>query len=177
MKSSWFLLCLILALFSHQLQFFVFSNPDTKKRKHDRINIPNNVNIKIIADIANKKSVFQICDKNISCDESCKKLLRMFKVENAKSTWNHRHPGILQEFINNNVTKSVEIGIARGGLSFFLLSKLPNLHHHGIDPFIGSYDNNGDSFSRVLAKENSSIFWANAIKVEMAEFQWYVSST
>jgi hypothetical protein len=41
----------------------------------------------------------------------------------------------------HNIQSGVEIGVARGGLSSYLLTHVPSLvNHHGVDPFIGGYD-------------------------------------
>jgi hypothetical protein len=60
--------------------------------------------------------------------------------------------------------------MARGGLTEYLLENVPNLTHHGVDPFIGGYDNSGDGFSRLLERLNMSSTWANSILYNMKDY-------
>jgi hypothetical protein len=79
-----------------------------------------------------------VCANNSVCDKKCNKLYEMFLKENAKSNWNIRSPSISQILVDHKVNISIEIGIARGGLSHFLLSNNTDLRfHHGVDPFLG----------------------------------------
>jgi hypothetical protein len=79
-----------------------------------------------------------VCANNDACDKRCNKLYEMFLKENAKSNWNKRYPSISKILVDHKVNVSIEIGIARGGLSHFLLSQNKDLgQHHGVDPFLG----------------------------------------
>ncbi len=74
-----------------------------------------------------------------------------------------------------------EIGIAHGGLSHAMVSNLVQdrlkggslpkyeIEYHGIDPFVGSYDDKGDQFSKLLHNKNTTR-WAEAILHNMVEF-------
>ena len=110
-------------------------------------------------------------DPSYSCDEKCMKLLEYFKEENQVSTWNYRHPHIARVANRYNVSISVEIGVARCGLSKYLLENVPSIReHHGVDPFIGGYDNNGDFMSNILKQTNQPLLWSQAILKYMFDF-------
>ena len=64
-------------------------------------------------------------DTAIPCSQNCTALMEMFNHENAISSWNRRHPHIAKAFKHHNVKIAVEIGVARGGLSHYLLTVRP----------------------------------------------------
>ena len=60
--------------------------------------------------------------------------------------------------------------MARGGLAHDLLANVPSIEeYHGIDPFIGGYDEN-DHMSKVLKSVNASDRWARAVMGGLATF-------
>lgn len=64
----------------------------------------------------------------------------------------------------------IEIGIARAELSHYLLQTVPLIKEfHGVDPFIGGYDNR-DKMSNDLVRLNASTHWAQAILFKMSSF-------
>ena len=95
----------------------------------------------------------------------------MFQKENKASNWNIKLEHIVKVYKQHNVTISAEIGIARGGMSHYLLSHMPNIEHHGIDPFLGGYDEL-DIFSEILSQytQNGPSSWVDAILYEMKDF-------
>jgi hypothetical protein len=96
----------------------------------------------------------------------------MFKYENAKSNWNKRYPYLAAVYRKYNVASSVEIGVARGGLSRYLLSHVPSIVvHYGVDPFLGGYDDENDAMSKILTQANSSTIWSSAILFSLKSFQ------
>jgi len=59
-----------------------------------------------------------ICgNSTIECDDLCQTYMKIFPNETNESTWGLRHDAIARIYRKRRVKISVEIGIARGGLS------------------------------------------------------------
>jgi hypothetical protein len=62
----------------------------------------------------------------------------MFLTGNSKSNWNKRYPTISKILVDHKVNVSIEMGIARGDLIYFLLGHNKDLSfYHGDYPFLG----------------------------------------
>ena len=105
----------------------------------------------------------------ITCTDKCKDLVDAMKKEGAVSTWKDRHNGIGKVYAEHHVKVSIEIGVARGELAAFLLHKIPKLEIHGIDPFVGGYDD-ADVMSSTLRQYNSSQLWMHAVLQNLRQF-------
>lgn len=107
-----------------------------------------------------------ICGGSHECGLRCHKINVMFMKENGKSHWSARYPSIAKTLQDYSVKVSVEIGIARGGLSYYLLGSVEGLSvHHGIDSFAGS------SMMALNSKRSSaSLDWAGAVLYHMRDF-------
>lgn len=109
-------------------------------------------------------------DTSIYCNENCTSLMTMFSKENDISSWNKRHPHIAKAYQNHKIKIAVEIGVARGGLSHYLLTHVPDIQeYHGVDPFLGGYDNT-DAMSNILQSANSSLTWSHAVMKSLSSF-------
>ena len=107
-----------------------------------------------------------ICGNSVECSEKCHKIYDMFSKENAKSHWMARYPSIARVFQEYGVNSSIEIGVARGGLSYYLLSTVQSLVvHHGIDSFGG-----GNSNKFFLRRPSVSFEWARAVLHHLSDF-------
>lgn len=86
------------------------------------------------------------------------------------TAWQHRHPSLGEVFRNQTIKTAVEIGVARGGLAHYLLENVAGIEeYHGIDPFIGGYDDN-DFMSKLLKQVNASERWTRAVLRGLAPF-------
>lgn len=106
-----------------------------------------------------------ICGGSQECSDRCHKINKMFIRENGKSHWSARYPSIASALQEYGVKESIEIGIARGGLSYYLLGSIGELDvHHGIDSFSGS--------NRILSnsKRSASVEWAGAVLYHLRDF-------
>ena len=108
-------------------------------------------------------------DSSIICDEKCLSLREMMKKEAIVTSWKNRHPGIGRAYLEYNPKVAVEVGVARGELAAYLLHKMPDLEVHGVDPFIGGYDDI-DGMSKDLKVLNASTSWAHAVLLNMNHF-------
>lgn len=107
-----------------------------------------------------------ICGGGQECGNKCHKINEMFMKENGKSHWSARYPAIARTLQEYGVKESIEIGIARGGLSYYLLGSVGELDaHHGIDSFAGS--NVRLSHSK---RSSASLDWAGAVLYHMRDF-------
>ena len=117
-----------------------------------------------------------VCADNISCNNKCAAILKMFLRESLSSPWVSRYDSIAKKFVEHNVAVSVEIGVGRGDLSHYLLDNVPNLRvHHGIDPFAGGIGYAVDSRTilkgaRYVTKRKSSVDWAWAVLSHLEKF-------
>lgn len=107
----------------------------------------------------------------IDCDlkSNCGNLLRKFEAQGKASSWNRRHQSIGEHYRRFNCTSAIEIGIARGELSSYLLSTLPSIReYHAVDPLLGGYDPNSELSNTTRQYDNSA--WFNAILRKMRRF-------
>jgi hypothetical protein len=99
-----------------------------------------------------------MCGGSQECCDRCHKINDMFMEENAKSHWSPRYPAIARTLREYGVKVSIEIGIARGGLSYYLVGCVGELDvHHGVDSFAGSYMRSSHS-----KRSSASVEWAGA---------------
>jgi len=116
----------------------------------------------------------EFCTRNMEIKKYCAELLARFPGDNKKTNWTRKYVPFEHFFKKHEIRKSVEIGVAYGGFSLFLLSRLPNLIHYGVDPFVGQYDDAHDAMSIKLAefrnKTGSDDLWARAVLTELAPF-------
>ncbi len=96
-----------------------------------------------------------------TCDEHCLKMVEKFKKEYSHG-WAIRHPSISAHYAKSNCRVCVEIGVARGELSHYLLKNLDHQieEYYAIDPFLGGYDDKNDAMSVELTLMNSPQVWA-----------------
>lgn len=107
-----------------------------------------------------------ICGNSFECGEKCRKIYDVFSKENGKSHWIAKYPSIARTFQEYGVNSSIEIGVARGGLSYYLLSTVQSLVvHHGIDSFGG-----GNSNDYVTKRRSVSCEWARAVLHHLSDF-------
>ena len=107
-----------------------------------------------------------ICGNSFECGEKCRKIYDVFSKENGKSHWMAKYPSIARTFQEYGVNSSIEIGVARGGLSYYLLSTVQSLLvHHGIDSFGG-----GNSNDFVTKRQSVSCEWARAVLHHLSDF-------
>ena len=117
-----------------------------------------------------------ICADNISCNNKCAMILKMFLRESLLSPWVSRYDSIAKKFVEHNVAVSVEIGVGRGELSHYLLDNVKNLRiHHGIDPFSGGLGSPVDikptlKVVKYVTKRKSSVDWAWAVLSHLQKF-------
>jgi Methyltransferase domain len=105
-----------------------------------------------------------MCGGSQECGDRCHKINEMFMKENGKSHWSARYPAIARTLQEYGVKVSIEIGIARGGLSYYLLGSVGELDvHHGIDSFAGSN-------VRSSKRSSASVQWASAVLYHMRDF-------
>lgn len=105
------------------------------------------------------------------CDDHCKSTFQLFQTHNEVG-WASKNKFIAAVYEKNGVKVSAEIGVAHGTLSHDLLTMLPTIEHHGIDPFIGGYRQGvrlSTDMSAVL-KQHGSEVWARAILYKMKDF-------
>ncbi len=109
--------------------------------------------------------------KEAICDEYCLKMVEKFKQEYSHG-WAIRHPSISAHYAKSNCRVCVEIGVARGELSHYLLKNLNHQieEYYAIDPFLGGYDDKNDAMSVELTQMNSPQVWANAVLHVMSVF-------
>jgi len=102
-------------------------------------------------------------DTSFNCDTNQDCIAMKVDIQNQRNNWQNRYPLIACAFIEFQCNVTVEIGVARGELSNFLLDAIPKLReHHGVDPFVGNYDS-ADNISNMLGKLNSSSLWSRAV--------------
>ena len=102
-------------------------------------------------------------DSSLICDSQCLHMASFLDKSNKElGGWNERHPTIASTFLAQKVNISIEIGVAYGGLSRYLLDHIPYLIHHGVDPFIGGYDKR-DIMSKTLKKVNNHKTWSDSL--------------
>lgn len=113
------------------------------------------------------------------CDSSeCMATLRYFKQAYSEK-WALRHESMIKSMKANKCTSIVEIGIARGSLSYAILNATTSAHnhyrtsqasgsgiippssedgiareYHAVDPFLGHYDDKNDQMSLEFEKMN-----------------------
>ena len=111
-----------------------------------------------------------ICANESLCDSNCERMVDMFKA-NYSHGWAVRHSSIALSFNKLGCREAVEIGVARGELSNFLLKNVKELQHlHGVDPFLGGYDDKNDATSLILSHVNASLLWSQAVLKTQAQF-------
>eukprot|EP01036_Dinobryon_divergens_P031859 gene31859-41342_t len=107
-----------------------------------------------------------------NCDDvksNCGNLLRKFEAQGKASSWNRRHQSIGEHYRRFNCISAIEIGIARGELSHYLLSTLPSIReYHAVDPLLGGYDPNSELSNTTRQYDNS--VWFGAILRKMGRF-------
>eukprot|EP00931_Biecheleriopsis_adriatica_P046440 TRINITY_DN2666_c0_g1_i3.p1 TRINITY_DN2666_c0_g1~~TRINITY_DN2666_c0_g1_i3.p1 ORF type:complete len:412 (+),score=78.51 TRINITY_DN2666_c0_g1_i3:106-1236(+) len=125
----------------------------------------------VVAAVASSEAVVQgdSCGHPTSCDGPCADLLKVILDNRKRSTWNVYYDEIADFLIERKANRIVEIGTAWGGLANRLLTKLPGLELHCVDPFLAGYDKHdlqsqiyegiqkkfnldGPSFSKVYAQ-------------------------
>jgi hypothetical protein len=107
-----------------------------------------------------------MCGGSQECGDRCHKINDMFMKENGKSHWSARYPAIARTLQEYGVKVSIEIGIARGGLSYYLLGSVGDLDvHHGIDSFAGSNVRSSHSM-----RSSASVEWAGAVLYHMRDY-------
>jgi hypothetical protein len=110
-----------------------------------------------------------VCANESRCDDPCH-ASKILKPKEYSAIWARRHPSIAQAYRDSNCKVCVEIGIARGELSHYLLKNVHSItEYHAVDPFLGGYDSE-DYFSVELSKLNSSQIWAKGILHRFREF-------
>lgn len=97
------------------------------------------------------------------CDVKCKSLLGLYKKQYSHG-WAVRHDSIGHTMKTLECKVIIEIGIARGELTHYLLHRLHNQiqEYHAVDPFLGGYDAN-DAMSSELSEANAPVAWSEAI--------------
>lgn len=102
------------------------------------------------------------CANETACDATCTKMFEKIRAEYSHG-WAIRHPSIGHYYHELKCKVCVEIGIARGELSEYLMNHVHGIEeYHGVDPFLGGYDTS-DAMSNELAKVNSSVVWSHAV--------------
>jgi len=94
-----------------------------------------------------------------TCEKFCQHLLQKFQHYDIddRSGWHIRHESILKAFNDRRCESVVEVGVAYGGLTRYLLTKSKIIkEYHGIDPFLGGYDKT-DEMSNVIKATNNSL--------------------
>ena len=110
------------------------------------------------------------CANSTICDSLCMEVVKKFEKDYSHG-WAVRHNSIGQFFKKFECKTVVEIGIARGELSHYLLTHAPMIdNYNAVDPFIGGYDDANDSMSVELKQANLSTTWAHAILHKMRDF-------
>lgn len=97
------------------------------------------------------------CAGSEYCDDDCKRMQKGIINMDVESTqfWAVRHRSLANLFIMLDCKVVAEIGIAYGGLTKFLLTKVDSIkEYHGVDPFLGGYDKN-DAMSKWLEGRNA----------------------
>ena len=112
-------------------------------------------------------SSFGMCGNELDCGDRCQRIYKMFMKENGKSPWTARYPSIAKVWQDYDVKVSIEIGVARGGLSHYLLSTVGSLQvHHGIDTFSRS-----ESIYAPAKRSSASMEWARAVLLHLSDFR------
>ena len=107
-----------------------------------------------------------ICGNDLDCGDRCQRIYKMFMKENGKSLWTARYPFIAEVLQDYDVKVSLEIGVARGGLSHYLLSTVKSVQvHHGIDTFSRS-----NSIYAPSKRSSASNEWARAVLKHLSDF-------
>lgn len=102
------------------------------------------------------------CPNETVCDDQCKARYDKFRIHYSHG-WAIRHPSIGHYYRELECKICVEIGVAQGELAEYLLKHVPQIEeYHGVDPFLGGYDDS-DAMSKDLAKVNSSLIWSKAV--------------
>jgi len=111
------------------------------------------------------------CGMSEHCDAHCKTTYDLFH-SHREIGWALKNEFIAAVYEKHNVAVSAEIGLAHGQLTYELLSKLPSIEHHGIDPFVGGY-RQGVQLSidmEKIMKHRGSEVWTQAIQYKMKDF-------
>ena len=100
------------------------------------------------------------------CGKRCHELRNLFKRQYSHG-WAVRHKSLGEIFAKLNCGTIVEIGVARGELSHYLMKYLSQnvsivKEYHGVDPFMGGYDAT-DAMSKELAAVHKPQAWNEAI--------------
>jgi len=97
------------------------------------------------------------------CGKQCEKLKESFKRHYSHG-WAVRHQSLGDTFSKLRCKVIIEIGVARGELSQFLLKRLHGIveEYHGVDGFTGGYDNK-DAMSQELSAVDQPLAWTQAI--------------
>ncbi len=102
------------------------------------------------------------CANETACDDHCSQMHAKIRSDYSHG-WAVRHPSIGHYYHELGCKVCVEIGVARGELSEYLLKHVPQIEeYHGVDPFLGGYDST-DAMSKILAEVNSSLVWSHAV--------------
>ena len=97
------------------------------------------------------------------CDKKCEGLKDSFKRHYSHG-WAVRHESLGNAFAKLRCRIIIEIGVARGELSQFLLKRLHGIveEYHGVDGFQGGYDST-DAMSQELTAASQPLAWSQAI--------------
>jgi len=97
------------------------------------------------------------------CDKQCESLKDSFKRHYSHG-WAVRHQSLGDTFAKLRCKVIIEIGVARGELSQYLLKRLHGIveEYHGVDGFTGGYDAS-DAMSQELSAVDKPLAWATAI--------------
>jgi hypothetical protein len=113
-------------------------------------------------------------EKTPACIDECQQMLKIVLQQRADSRWNDYYLNVVSFLKKRNLESAsfAEIGVAYGGLASTLVTNLPSLQYHAVDPFFADYDNN-DLLSRQfakMAKESParwSNYWARALQFNL----------
>lgn len=112
------------------------------------------------------------CAGSEYCDEDCKQVENIIAKGHIDSIegWAIRHNSLAKLFASRQCKVVAEIGVAYATLTNYLLTKLPSItEYHGIDPFLGGYDEN-DAMSKTLLGYKPRTF-ANAVLEKLKTFE------
>jgi hypothetical protein len=120
--------------------------------------------ILVYAEVASASHGHLCANQSTICGANCQSLLKEFKTRFSHG-WAIRHESLGRTFEKLGCAVIIEIGIARGELSKYLLHKLPHIirEYNAVDPFLGGYDNANDAMSSELSVANAPSDWRDAI--------------
>lgn len=107
------------------------------------------------------------CADQVVCSSNCESIHEKI-LKDYSHGWAVRHDSLGRTFHNLGCKVCVEIGVARGELSDYLLKHVRTIEeYHGVDPFLGGYDDAHDAMSVYLSHINatSSDFAAAVMQV------------